>query len=423
MMSIGSANRECLRRIQDAKPVLVDLCPAIEVIPEMTERTVLHAGPPVRWEEMCGPMRGAITGACMFEGWAKTPEDAVALAGGGELGFVSCHDHGAAGPMSGIITPSKWVYVVRNEGFGNQAYSGLYEGIGKVLRHGAYSDEVLQRLRWMNRELAPVMARAIARSGGIDIKNLIAEALQMGDEMHNRNRASSARFVLALVPHLVALGDGDLERIIAFMDSSGHFSLSSVMASCKATLDAAHGIADSTIVTVMARNGTEFGIRVSGLGERWFTAPAPVIDGVYFPGYGPEDANPDLGDSSITETAGLGSMAMAAAPAASAARRSGRPGRSRRAPRCPRPRAAPPVRQGPAGRPRYPPPRPPRPAGRRRRRGLPGSRRRAGAPGRRGRRGPAPGRRATPPPPPCAPPGAAPPGAIPDRSSDAAGPP
>ncbi len=295
--------------------MLVDLRPAIEVIPEMTERTVLHAGPPVRWEEMCGPMRGAITGACMFEGWAKSPEDALALAGGGELGFVSCHDHGAAGPMSGIITPSMWVYVVRNEGFGNQAYSGLYEGIGKVLRHGAYSDEVLQRLRWMNRELAPVMARAIARAGGIDIKNLIAEALQMGDEMHNRNRASSSRFVLALVPHLVALGDGDLERIIAFMDSSGHFSLSSVMASCKATLDAAHGIADSTIVTVMARNGTEFGFRVSGLGERWFTAPAPVIDGVYFPGYGPEDANPDLGDSAITETAGLGSMAMAAAPA------------------------------------------------------------------------------------------------------------
>ena len=217
--------------------------------------------------------------------------------------------------MSGIITPSMWVYVVRNEGFGIQAYSGLYEGIGKVLRHGAYSDEVLARLRWMNRELAPVMARAIARAGGIDIKNLIAEALQMGDEMHNRNRASSSRFVLALVPHLVALGDGDLERIITFMDSSGHFSLSSVMASCKATLDAAHGIADSTIATVMARNGTEFGIRVSGLGDRWFTAPAPVIDGVYFPGYGPDDANPDLGDSAITETAGLGSMAMAAAPA------------------------------------------------------------------------------------------------------------
>ncbi len=314
-MSIGSANRECLRRIQDGKPVLLDLRPAIEVIPEMTERTVLHAGPPVSWERMCGPMRGAITGACMFEGWAKTPEDAVALADGGELGFESCHDHGAAGPMSGIITPSMWVYVVRNESFGNQAYSGLYEGIGKVLRHGAYSDEVLERLRWMNRELAPVFAQAIARSGGIDIKNLIAEALQMGDEMHNRNRASSSRLVLALVPHLVALGKGDLERIIAFMDSSGHFSLNIVMASCKATLDSAHGIADSTIVTVMARNGTEFGIRVSGLGGRWFTAPAPVIDGVYFPGYGPEDANPDLGDSAITETAGLGSLAMAAAPA------------------------------------------------------------------------------------------------------------
>jgi hypothetical protein len=314
-MSIGAANQECLRRIQDSQPVLVDLRPAIEVIPGMTERSVLHAGPPVTWEHMCGPMRGAITGACLHEGWAKTPEAAVALAESGELAFASCHDRGAAGPMSGIITPSMYVYVVRNQTFGNEAYSGLYEGIGKVLRHGAYDEAVLERLAWMNRDLAPVLAAAIRRSGGIDIKTLIAEALQMGDEMHNRNKASSSRFVLALVPHLVALGKGDLERIISFMDSSGHYSLNPVMASCKATLDAAAGIADSTLVTVMARNGTEFGLRVSALGDRWFTAPAPVIDGVYFPGYGPEDANPDLGDSAITETAGLGSLAMAGAPA------------------------------------------------------------------------------------------------------------
>ena len=314
-MSIGSANRECLERIQNGKPVLHDLRPAIEVIPGMTERTVLHAGPPVTWDRMCGPMRGAITGACIFEGWARTPDEAEALAAGGELVFDSCHNRGAVGPMSGIITPSMWVYVVRNETYGNEAYSGLYEGVGKVLRHGAYGAEVMERLRWMNQDLAPVMAGAIRRSGGIDIKTLIAEALQMGDEMHNRNKASSSRFVLALVPHLVALGKGDLERIVIFMDSSGHFSLNSVMASCKAVLDAAAGIPDSTIVTVMARNGTEFGIRVSGLGDRWFTAPAPVIEGVYFPGFGPEDANPDLGDSAITETAGLGSLAMATAPA------------------------------------------------------------------------------------------------------------
>jgi hypothetical protein len=273
-MSIGAANQECLRRIQDSQPVLVDLRPAIEVIPGMTERSVLHAGPPVTWEHMCGPMRGAITGACLHEGWAKTPEAAVALAESGELAFASCHDRGAAGPMSGIITPSMYVYVVRNQTFGNEAYSGLYEGIGKVLRHGAYDEAVLERLAWMNRDLAPVLAAAIRRSGGIDIKTLIAEALQMGDEMHNRNKASSSRFVLALVPHLVALGKGDLERIISFMDSSGHYSLNPVMASCKATLDAAAGIADSTLVTVMARNGTEFGLRVSALGDRWFTAPS-----------------------------------------------------------------------------------------------------------------------------------------------------
>ncbi len=314
-MSIGSANRECLKRIQESTATLVDIRLARDVVPGMGERTVLHAGPPVAWDRMCGPMRGAIGGACVFEGWAKTPEEAFSLADGGELTFDSCHHHGAVGPMSGIVTPSMAVHVIRNEKFGIETYANLYEGIGKVLRHGANGESVLERLRWMHDELAPVMGDAVRRSGGIDVKNLIAEGLQMGDEMHNRNRACSSRFILALVPHMVALGKGDLEKIVTFMDGSGHFCLNGVMASCKAMLDAGHAIPDSTIVTAMARNGTEFGIRVSGLGERWFTAPAPIVEGVFFPGYGPEDANPDLGDSAITETAGLGSLAMAGAPA------------------------------------------------------------------------------------------------------------
>jgi hypothetical protein len=54
---------------------------------------------------------------------------------------------------------------------------------------------------------------------------------------------------------------------------------------------------------------------VSGTGERWFTGPAGVVDGLYLPGYGPADANLDIGDSTITETIGLGGFAMAAAPA------------------------------------------------------------------------------------------------------------
>ena len=313
-MSIGSANQESLRRIQESTAVLTDIRPAREVIPGMTERTVLHAGPPVAWEDMCGPMKGAISGACVFEGWAKTPEEGFELGASGALTFDSCHNRQAVGPMSGIITPSMALWVIRNDAFGLETYSNLYEGIGKVLRHGANTPDVLEKLRWMHDDLAPVLTEAVRRAGGIDMKSLMAEALQMGDELHNRNRGSSSRFVLALVPHLVAIGKGDLERIITFMDSSGHFSLNCVMASCKAMLDSASGVPDSTIVTTMARNGTEFGIRVSGLGDRWFTAPAPVVNGMYFPGYGPEDANPDLGDSAITETAGLGSLAMAGAP-------------------------------------------------------------------------------------------------------------
>jgi hypothetical protein len=314
-MSIGSANQECLRRIHESTAVLVDVRLARDAIPGMGDRTVLHAGPPIAWDRMCGPMRGAISGACVFEGWVKTPEEGLELAASGALKFDSCHNHRSVGPMSGIITPSMAVHVIRNDKFGIETYANLYEGIGKVLRHGANDQAVIDRLRWMHDEMAPVLTEAVRRSGGVDIKSLVAEALQMGDEMHNRNRACSSRFILALVPHMVAVGKGDLEKIITFMDSSGHICLNSVMAACKAMLDAGHGIADSTIVTAMARNGTDFGIRVSGLGDRWFTAPSPMVDGVYFPGYGPEDANPDLGDSAITETAGLGSLAMAGAPA------------------------------------------------------------------------------------------------------------
>lgn len=315
-MSIASANRECVRRIQESTAALVDIRIARDVVPGMAERTVLHAGPPVAWDRMCGPMRGAVIGACLLEGWAKTPEEAAALAERGELAFDSCHNHSAVGPMSGVITPSMAVHVVRNDKFGIETYSPLYEGVGKVMRHGAYDEGVLERVRWLNRELAPLLAAAVRHAGAIDIKGLVAQALQMGDELHNRNKASNALFLVALVPHLIAVGSpAEVQQAVTFIEGAGHFVLNSVMASCKAMLDAGRGIPGSTIVTAIARNGTETGIRVSGTGNRWFTAPAPRIEGVYFPGYGPEDANPDLGDSAITETAGLGSFAMAGAPA------------------------------------------------------------------------------------------------------------
>lgn len=315
-MSIKAANEECLRRIQQGAAVWTDVRPAREVVPGMDERTVLHAGPPVAWANMCGPMRGAIIGASMFEGWARTPEEAVALAERGALRFDSSHHHRAIGPMSGIITPSMQVNVVRNEPFGLATHSTLYMGIGKVLRHGAYDEGVMAKLRWMNHELAPILAAALREAGGIDIQAIVSQAVQMGDEMHNRNKASNPLLLARLAPHLVSVAErADAIRALKFIDEAGHFILNMVMAGCKGILDAASGIEDCTLVTAIARNGYQTGIRVSGVGERWFTAPAPMIEGVYFPGFGPQDANPDLGDSAITETIGLGSLAMAGAPA------------------------------------------------------------------------------------------------------------
>lgn len=315
-MSIKTANQECVKRIEEGGGVWVDVCAARDVVPGMDDYTVFHAGPPVAWENMCGPMRGAIIGASMFEGWAKTPEEAVAIAEKGKLKFDSCHHHRAIGPMSGIITQSMQVNVVRNARFGLDTYSTFYMGPGKVLRHGAYDESVMKKLRWMNQEMGPLLKQAVIAAGGIDIMAIAAQAVQMGDELHNRNKASNPLLITALAPHLIAVGEKEKAiQVIKFIDNAAQYMLNLTMASCKGMLDAASGIADSSIVTTIARNGYETGIRVSGTGDRWFTAPAPVIKGVYFPGFGPEDANPDMGDSAITETMGLGSLAMAGAPA------------------------------------------------------------------------------------------------------------
>ncbi|MCK5516315.1 MAG: DUF1116 domain-containing protein [Desulfobulbaceae bacterium] len=315
-MSINEANKKCLEKIQESTAIWSDIRPAKDVVPGMSERTVLHAGPPVAWNQMCGPMRGSIIGACIFEGWASNPEEVAQLAENGELEFDSSHHHHAIGPMSGIITPSMEVNVVTNTVHGIETYATLYMGIGKVLRHGAFDDEVMAKLRWMNYELAPLLRNALHHAGGIDLKNIVTQALQMGDELHNRNKASNALLLTALVQHLISVGEqSEVLKAIDFIDKAGHFILNTVMAGSKGMLDAGAHIKDSTIVTAIARNGYETGIRVSGLGDKWFTAPAPMIDGVYFPGFGPEDANPDMGDSAIAETIGLGSFSMVGAPA------------------------------------------------------------------------------------------------------------
>jgi hypothetical protein len=314
---VEAANATAVGRLLEARPVLVDVRPALEVVPGMRRDTVLHAGPPIAWERMSGPLRGAIVGALLHEELARTPADAERLAATGGVTFAPCHHRAAVGPMAGVTTASMPVYVVENRAHGNRAYCTLNEGLGKVLRYGAFSPEVLDRLRWFGETLGPALGEAIRRAGGIDLRAIIGQALQMGDECHNRNRAASALLIKALAPHLAALDRpaAERERILAFAAGNEHFFLNIGMAACKAATDAAHGVPGSSLVTAMARNGTDFGIRVSGLGDRWLTGPAATPVGLYFPGFSEADANPDIGDSAITETAGIGGFAMAGAPA------------------------------------------------------------------------------------------------------------
>jgi hypothetical protein len=313
---VAAANRTALDRLLGASPVLVDVQPAGSAIAGLTGRILLHSGPPIGWERMCGPMRGAVIGASLFEGWASDPDEAKELAASGAIGFDACHHHGAVGPMAGVVSPSMPVVVVENTAGGNRAFATLNEGLGKVLRFGAYDESVLERLGWFRDGLGPTLSRTLATTGPIDLKSITAQALQMGDEGHNRNVAATSLFVRSIAPALVRATDGgDAAAALDFLRGNDHFFLNLSMASCKASLDAAHGVRGSSLVTAMSRNGVDFGVRLSGTGDEWYTAPVGVPDGLYFPGYGPDDANPDLGDSAITETAGIGGFAMAAAPA------------------------------------------------------------------------------------------------------------
>ncbi|MGY4711752.1 oxamate carbamoyltransferase subunit AllG family protein [Mycolicibacterium sp. CBM1] len=316
---IGAANQIAYERYLAAQPRLVDLVLASEAIAGLGpgERRILHAGPPIAWPDMCGPQRGAIAGAILYEGWAENLDAAEKIAGSGAVALEPCHEHGAVGPMAGIISPSMPVWVVENTAAGNRAFCNLNEGLGKVLRFGANSPEVLERLRWLGSDFFATMQAAVRNLGDADLKPLMAQALHMGDELHNRNAAASGllfkRLTLALLDSGVA--SDAVRRALAFVAGNDHFFLNVSMAACKSMTDAAAGVPGSSMVTVMARNGVNFGIKLSGTGDQWFQAPANPVDGLYFPGYTVDDAAADLGDSAITETNGLGGFAMAASPA------------------------------------------------------------------------------------------------------------
>ncbi len=310
---IRKANDEVVKRMMASRPMLVGMGKASDVVPGMRKDLLLHAGPPIRWENASGPLRGAIIGALFFEGLAKTKEEAMGLMEQGKISLEPNHDHDAVGPMAGVISSSMSVYIVKDESNGKQVYCTMSDnaknGRGKSLRFGIFAQQTIDHLRWMESVQAPAFKSAIEALGGLDIRALLAQAIHMGDECHTRVGATSLLYLKAMVPFITN------QDVIATMADDSFAGLNVAMAACKAMTLAGHGVEGSTLVTIMARNGTEFGIKVSGLGNQWFTAPAPIPQGLMFPGFKTEDANPDIGDSSVTETAGLGGMAMATAPA------------------------------------------------------------------------------------------------------------
>ena len=316
MDQINKANQSVIDHIKKAEARLVAVKKAFDVIPNMGLKTILHAGPPILFKDMAGPMQGAIIGALIYEGLAKDEKEAIKLAQSGEIEFDSAHHHDAVGPMAGVISASMPVHVLYNINDGNYSYCTVNEGLGKVLRYGANSQAVLDRLSWIEKTFMPVLQEALEISGGIDIKSIITQALHMGDECHNRNKASSALFLREVATHILSTShkDSDKKEVLEFIKNNEHYFLNLSMPYCKLALDTAKDTKYSTVLIAMSRNGVDFGIRLAH-SDRWYTAPANYVKGLMFPGFTEDDAAPDIGDSSITETCGIGGFAMGGAPA------------------------------------------------------------------------------------------------------------
>ncbi|TVP90185.1 bifunctional FdrA/YlbE family protein, partial [Alkalibacterium sp.] len=319
MDDIDEQNARVVERFKNGAPFLLDVVSAHTVIPELNGKVLLHAGPPIEWDDMTGPMQGSCIGAALFEEWADTEEEAMKMLENGEISFMPCHHANAVGPMGGITSGNMPVLIVENRETGNHAYCTMNEGIGAVLRFGAYSEEVVTRLRWMRDVLGPTLSKAIkTMDDGLNLNVIIARAIAMGDEFHQRNHAASLIFLKEVAPIITALENlesREKEQVMKFLADTDQFFLNIMMATGKAIVDGARQVKEGSIVTTLSRNGKDFGIRVSSLGDEWFTAPVNSPKGLYFTGYSEEDGNPDIGDSAITETIGVGGMSMVAAPA------------------------------------------------------------------------------------------------------------
>jgi hypothetical protein len=311
------ANAEAVERMWAAEPVLVDVRPAIEVVPGMTRETVLTSGAPLEWDDYFGGQRSGILGGAVHEGLAATPEEAEEQIRAGAIRVRVCHDHGCVGSLAGIYTASMPVFVVENRTAGNTAFCNLFEGPSPArLNYGVYNDAVRESLTFIAEVVGPVLGEAVRLADGIPLRPIMRRALHMGDELHSRNTAATLLFTRELFAALLELAgrrDDDVRRTIDYLASSDYFFLRLSMASGKVTADAAHGVDGSSVVSAMTFNCRNFAIRVSGLGNTWFQAPMPAVDAKLFEGHGVEDIEYMGGESVINETVGLGGFAQAAA--------------------------------------------------------------------------------------------------------------
>jgi hypothetical protein len=313
---VDQANREAVRRLDEGVAVLVEVGPAADLVPGMGRRTILYPGPPLSWERFCDPLRRSVLAAVMAEGWAATGEEATALVAAEGVDLEPANDHHAVVPMASAVGPSAPVFAVENRSGSNRAFSGLNQGPGRTPWYGVDAPEAVDRLRFLRDVAGPVLAAAVHRSGPVDVLSLAGQGLQMGDDGHMRTQASTNLLIRQLLPYLAEVGGPGLPAVARFLSENHLFFLNLVMAAAKTLTDWAGEVADASVVTGMARNGTTFGVRLAATGQRWFTSPAPAVEQALFhAGYGPADGAPDIGDSAVLELVGLGGAAAAASPA------------------------------------------------------------------------------------------------------------
>jgi hypothetical protein len=311
---VAAANAQVVERIEACSPRAVTVAPAGDVVPGMREGLLLHSGPAIAWERVCDPQRRALLAAVVFEGWADGRAAAARLLESGDIALAPGNAYDHVGPMTGVCSPSMPVWVVEDAGV--RAYSTLNEGPGHTLWFGVGDDEAVQRLRFFREELGPTLARLLEHRGPVDVFGLVAQGLNMGDELHMRSQATGNLLIRELLPAFAAVGGEASARFVA---GNHHFFLTLTMAAAKCASLTAAAVEGSSIVTLMSRNGADMGLQLAGLPGRWFTAPAaPVQDTLLREGFGAEDAALDIGDSAVIECIGLGGMAVAAAPAVAA---------------------------------------------------------------------------------------------------------